>query len=586
MAITVKIRYLDLSNNRIWSDMDKLFPADPSSYVIKTFTNVELLEETSLFTPTFLFRGNFRDLEGCNYLQYSIPAQTSPPVVNYTKIRYYIIDDIMSTSLGLIKVKCHYDPLRNHNWLSSTGRLCLSTREADWVNTLDDTRFNPMGIYDYRKGATKHTIDTGIPVNTNPVTTRGAVLMKYWCGAYDTNTDTYVGTCWAFMTPATFNNIMHKIVNWLAEDPSHAIPGVDDFTKFIYNVKYFPSFELGKLPTEINSAEAAGYTYNNWFTIGGYCSLDNVDIWLKVNFPGFLDGGNKSINLKTYLGADTMQFLMSDRWSNVVIKTPIGDERIPLDAINKGGDLRYRVIINTDLGIITYKFMNKVGINDFEEAFSEPIFEISGPCAIDLTDQVVHVQSVGEKASIVDNQIIAKAAGATTTINPATFAKNVAGLVGSLGGRAQQVYASNSQVWMRGNSANPDFTDFCTHGRSFAIFHLHTYIHLNPDTPIWDDRDSDYYITRDWKPDRLETIYKNWCKDISHGFPSNKYRDVGGTSTSTNAFVQFSEVTRVQYDPDRPSFRLYDRAPLAPGQESAIIAALLNGVTLINNAST
>ena len=585
MAITVKLRYLDLSNNKIWSDMDNLFPAGASSSLINTYTNVELLEETSLFTPTFLFRGNFRDLEGCNYLQYSIPAQTSAPVVNYNKIRYYIIDDIISTSLGLIKVKCHYDPLRNHNWLSSIGRLCLSTREADWVNTLDDTRFNPMGIYDYSKGATKRIINTGLAVNTDPANNTGAILMKYWCGALDTNTGNHVGTCWAFMTPATFNNIMHKIVNWLAEDLSHAIPGIDDFTKFIYNVKYFPSFELGKLPTQINSAEEAGYTYNSWFTIGGYCSLDNVDIWLKMNMPGFLDGGNQSINLKTYLGADTMQFLMSDRWSNAVIQTPIGSERIPLDAVNKGGDLRYRVIINTDLGIITYKFLNKVGNNDYD-SFSEPIFEISGPCAIDLTDQVVHVQSVGEKASIVDNQIMAKAAGATTTINPTTFAKNVSGLVSSLGGRAQQVYASGSQVWMRGSSTNPDFTDFVAMGRSLGIYNLKTYIHLNPDTPIWDDRESDYYLTHDWKPDRLETIYKNWCKDISHGFPSNKYRDVGGTSTSTNAFVQFSEVTRVQYDLVRPSFRLYDKAPIAPGQESAIIAALLNGVTLINNAST
>ena len=145
MAITIKLRYLDLSNNKIWSDMDNLFPAGASSSLIKTYTNVELLEETSLFTPTFLFSGNFRDLDNCNYLQYSIPAQTSAPVVNYNKIRYYIIDDIISNSLGLIKVKCHYDPLRNYNWSSTVGRLCLSTREADWVSTLDDTRFNPMG---------------------------------------------------------------------------------------------------------------------------------------------------------------------------------------------------------------------------------------------------------------------------------------------------------------------------------------------------------------------------------------------------------------------------------------------------------
>ena len=91
MAITVKIRYLDLSNNKIWSDMDNLFPAGASSSLIKTYTTVEFLEETSLFTPTFLFSGNFRDLEGCNYLQYSIPAQTSAPVVNYNKIRYKVV---------------------------------------------------------------------------------------------------------------------------------------------------------------------------------------------------------------------------------------------------------------------------------------------------------------------------------------------------------------------------------------------------------------------------------------------------------------------------------------------------------------
>lgn len=569
MALSLTLANIDLLGNRIYSDFDNYFSNKlPAAKKLK-FDNILLKENTSMYEPVFVIRvSSARTLYGFNYAQYNIPAAGASPAIT----RYYYIKDIVHLP-GVVEVHCSFDPLRNYNITNCYGKLALTNNKDHWVNTLDDTRFEPYNMRRYN-GVTTTNVDMGLTsiADGTDFEASGVVVMKFWYGQDDTTvTPTrHLGICSAMMDVATFQNVIKQVNDFVRNNWGAVLSGVTDFTKFIYDAKFYPSLYLSEV------AGPAGYALNNGFVIGGLCTI-NLSVYLKVNgTSGFLDSGNEdfTINILNLVeNKHEMKFLAKDRWCDVVVETPVGWQTLPMNMLTSYNNMRHRSIIDFETGELVISIYKISGTTT--NPHSEHITDIKGPCAFDVTNQIVHVSSVGERAATAVTH------GLVGGVTGAMFGGGPGAAVGAVGGMISS-FANNTEISQRSGSTGSSLQQFRIFKLSLKMFKVNTYLYFNPATPI-----NDEYIYNPldaWDGNKLQAAYNTYCNDLRTGYPSSKWGTVGsfvkdGSNAGVNTMLKFSDVSRVEVTSLRS---VSEPINLLPEHEQAIKQALLEGIIYRN----
>jgi len=563
MALSLTLANIDLLGNRIYSDFNNYFSNKlPLTKKLK-FDNVLLKEDTSMYNPVFVIHTTSnRTLYGFNYAQYVIPAAGASSAV----IRYYYVKDIVHLH-GRVEVHCSFDPLRNYNIKSCYGKLALTSNKDHWVNTLDDTRFEPFNMKRYN-GVTSTDVDMGLTSESDGTdfSQTGVVVMKFWYGVYgDVN---QYGICSAMMDMPTFIKVIATVGHYIQNNVQVTLSGITDFTQFIYDAKFYPSLVLSQV------AGPAGYGTVDSFVIGGLCIV-NLAVYLRTDgHSGFLDSGNQDFDiniLNLVENKHEMKFLAKDRWCDVVLETPVGWQSLPMGMLTSFNHMRHRSIIDFETGELSIGIYKVSGTT--ENPHSEHITDIKGLCSIDVTNQIVHIASLEEKAAygFVNAAIGIRGQGKLTNAN---FWGGVNDVI--------QSFTGDTEIHQRGGNSAGATHQFRIFSLSLKKFKVNTYLYFNPATPINDDYT--YGPLDAWDANKLQAAYNDYCNDVRTGYPSSKWGTVGsfvkdGSNSGVDTMLKFSDVSKVTAV---PLGAYTDPINLLPEHEAAIKQALLQGIIFKN----
>lgn len=563
MALSLVLANIDLLGNKIYSDFDNYFSNKLSAANKFRFDNVLLKEDTSMYNPVFVIHTtSTRTLYNFNYAQYTIPAAGSSSAI----IRYYYVKDIVHLH-GRVEVHCSFDPLRNYNIKNCYGQLALTNNKDHWVNTLDDTRFEPYNMRRYN-GVTSTDVNMGLTSVTDGTdfSQTGVVVMKFWYGVYG-EVNQY-GICSAMMDMPTFIKVIATVNHFIENNWSATLSGITDFTQFIYDAKFYPSLLLHEV------AGPAGYGTVDSFVIGGICIV-NLACYLRVDgHSGFLDSGNQDFDiniLNLVENKHEMKFLAKDRWCDVVIETPVGWQSLPMGMLTSFNHMRHRSIIDFETGELQIGIYKVSGTT--ENPHSEHITDIKGLCSIDITNQIVHIASLGERAAFgfVNAAMDIRGQGKLTSAN---FWGGINDTIST--------FTNATEIHQRGGNSTGATHQFRIFSLSLKRFKVNTYLYFNPATPINDDYT--YSPLDAWDANKLQAAYNTYCNDLRTGYPSSKWGTVGsfvkdGSNTGVNTMLKFSDVSRVEVTSLRS---VNEHINLLPEHEAAIKQALLQGIIYSN----
>lgn len=558
MALTLTLANINISNNRVYDDFDLYISNKIASGNRIVFDNVVFKEETSILNPTFVISTppvNTNKILHFNYAMLYVPdVQTTSGIT-----RFYLVKEIRFRVGSQMEIDCEFDALRNYDITACYGKLAYSDYKNNWVKTIDDMRFEPYNMQRYN-GVTSKTVGTNLTSisNGSDFYANGVVVMKFWYGVHTQNSD--IGICCAAMDLATFQQVIALVANYITNNIGTVLSGITDFTKFIYSAKFYPSLRVVDMID-------AGYTFvEAGFVIGGLCSIQ-IPSYLRFNTAGMLDGGNQSfeINILNLVeNKHEMKFLAKERWCDVVIETPIGWKTVPMNMLSSYNDMVSRSIIDFETGELKIGIYKHAGTT--LDPHSEHVLDISGSCSIDVTDQIVHIASLGEKAV----QTVPKAAVGYILGGPAGAALGT--LTGAL--------TAGTEINQRGESNNGSMQAFKIFNWSLKVYRVNTYLYLNPDSII---NDTNTYSPLDaWDANAIQAAYNTFCASYKTGYPSNKWGTVGsflkaGSTTGVDTMLKFSEVSAISVvTMANPMTGM--NALLVPEHEEAIRKALLEGI--------
>lgn len=555
-----------------------LYLAIPSYYVkinMATYVSslsgitvdLKLKEDTGLENPVFLLNKSLTAVTGYNYIQLTVGTN---------KYRYYYVKDFVSVANNLTEIIGTYDALRSNKFLSYTsGKLLYTNNVNDWVGSLDDTRFEPHKTEQYKGMHFQDMIETGIPAvndGKEPTGQYGIYLVKFWWGAPATidGVTSNKGIAYAMMNYANFQSFTYQVAHYIQQNWGSVFSGVTDFTKFIISAKYFPGIMINTVGSITGAADMAGYGFTQQVTLGGIATID-IDCYVRFNNASFLDGGNQVVGLSA-LGTATdmstvnkMDFLVSPRWCNVVVTTPVGFTSLPLGSVTNGCMLRHRSIIDLETGIMSVLIAKQAGYlqGDYH---SEPITILKNTVFVDAMQAFTYIQSQGENvarsvlnsaSSIGIGAIAGGPIGAATTGASAVF----------------NGFMTPRQVSVATSSFSNDLIEFIKNQSTYSPkwLTIKSYIYLNEETPIWDPHTYAAQPTTQWNARYLQENYINWCSQVGHGFPSNKHKEISAClKSSGSTYLRFSEIDDI----------LVEDGFVTPEAEAAIRSALLSGIVV------
>lgn len=590
VIMNIKVIHNQLPSNKIPSDMNAWFAQQAGMQM-----TVQLKDNTSMNAPVLLAQRALWVFNDWNYFRMTLDADRA-------KYRYYYVTDVVSVTNDIVEIHAELDILRSFSFINNQTdvRLAYTTRVTDWVPNLDDMRWQPdrteQWVYkqghgdmnhDVIKGLRRHeNIMTGfnaVPNGFSDTSNDGVYLVKWWWGQH-TSSGAEAGIVYGMFNRANFTSFVYQVGNFIANNPSSILSGVQSFTEFIISAKYFPSLRLENNSTVgldgcagTGAAPEAGYVHipadpDNGAVVGGVCYVTGIDYWLRLDNAGYifnhlseLDDGDSGFIIDPFGDLDTvnnnrMEFLCSSRWLSCTVNTPIGVTNIPLDSLKNRQRIRVKSIIDLEAGSMTMRFI-KMDSN-------EVLNELKGIIYLDVMRSFTHVQSMGERA-------FRTAVGAAPGIAASAFTGG-ASLLNSTVAAGTSAMTSSAAVNQFTSSYSNDLGNMAlnTNGNmSIKYFSVYFSLYLNKYTPIWDPH---VWGAQDtiWDAQYLQTNYMNWCEEHEHGYPSNLYKDLLSciTPSADGIYIKCSEVDKISIPNGFTN----------PHIEDTIRSALLNGVIIFS----
>lgn len=552
--------YTSPDNSETFLDMKSLFTGNSYPLVYQ--------EPTSLENPVFILNLSTLNVDfGANYACYFEGEWTNP-----TRLRFYFIDDTVQVTNDICEIHCSMDYLTTFLNFDSFfkgrihGVMETCTLKKYWDNTAQETRFNPQKphvIMDNDFDCTEFT-------TSDSYSGDGAYFIKWYGGNF--RNSTYCMIC----DDENFRNFIYQVTNFIANHPEAILSGVSDWTQFIYSAKFFPRVSPQDLAT------AAGYVQldaQNQLVLGGLVIIENLAGWVHVDnvtsggpyskpFPGYATlhfGDITLVPLGNTSGYKYMNFLVSNKWMDIQLITPLGYMSIPADKLNNGDVLNIIGIIDLDVGSLTYYIRRKIqaatgSIDTYEYEYLD---SINGSCYIDAMNRIVRIASFEER--ILRSGV---AAGATAVMNP-THANLImtSGVINGMLGSGEVNMHTGSGGQSIGFLAGP----FPKEEMMLGKIHIRQTIYGNSNTPI--KTNASTRLAAD-----IDTNYNDWCSNhdgyIALPDPVNLSTVLSdfNSDTATRLRIKFREIEEM-------------RLNMSPKAASTIKQALLNGVTIFKTHS-
>ena len=540
MTNTVSFFKLTLSEDEMYVNMDSWVSSH--TQLSETFV---YKEKTSFYNPTLLLSADFLEVSSCNYAMIKYNDGESPrPQVNY-----FFIEDVRTCSNDMLEVDLKFDAFRSCPWRNAETKIQLaySTRESDWSTTCDEPRFDPYSVQGEFMGSVRglrrKKFLTGINASDNGNTdiegftvdeSYGVYLVNWWWGYNAPNGS--LGIVYGAMSKTNFDLFIGGLVQFVVDNPGSILHGDLDYTKWIISAKWFPSLKLSDFAN-------AGYSKVTGVGVGGLAPLNSVTCYLRQNSPGYLYGfgsiptgpwevlGGASGTVAQMQNWGKMKFLLQDKWSKMIVSTPVGIGEIPLERLRLGFSTdssqvatKIGVYSQIDLSTGTMRMVFNSEFLDGYMGSMDTLLSLSGPISIDVKNQFTHVAS--------DKEVVTMALPDIANGMISGAAQGGGAIGGLLGGAAGLVNKMTSP--RRYNihvSGQEDIKYLAANNMSLKEFTVNTLVYLNEDTPIWDSQNVEDG-SAGWNAGRVYTSYTNWCKQMHHGFPSIKWINCSGLAPS------------------------------------------------------
>lgn len=538
MTNTVSFFKLTLSEDEIYVNMDSWVSSH--TQLSETFV---YKEKTSFYNPTLLLSADFLEVSNCNYAMIKYDDGVSPrPQVNY-----FFIEDVRTCSNDMLEVDLKFDAFRSCPWRNAETKIQLlySTRENDWSTTCDEPRFDPYApqavFLDAPRGMRRNKFTTGIRASddgnndVSGIATQSEAFGVYLVNWYWGNPNVDLGMVWGAFDSAEFNHFISDVVDFVNNNPGAILHGDLDYTKWIISAKWFPSLSINEFTT------ARGWYRQTGLGVGGLASA-NCTCYMRRNSPGVITGyggirrgpyevltGTSDITIMQK--CTKLKFLLQDKWSKMIVSTPVGIGEIPLERLRlspAAGSDSYQatsisVFSQIDLASGTMRIVFDTDYNDGYMGTLDTLLSLSGPISMDVMDRFTHVASDREVVTMalpdIANGIISGAANGGGAIG---------GILGGATGLVNKM--TSPRRYNIHVSGQGDIKYLAANSMSLKEFTVNTFVYLNEDTPIWDSQN----VIEDtgWNANRVYTSYTNWCKQMHHGFPSIKWINCSGLAPS------------------------------------------------------
>lgn len=555
MEIWARFLRLNISEDEYYTNM-----ADYIGHVLVFNTQFVFKEPTSFFNPTIILEHDFLETASCNYVCIDYMDQSDPEQAATHDRKYYFIEDVRTISNELCEVDLKFDAFRTCPWRNAETKLQLeySTRISDWSTTCDELRFEPYSVQGEFMGQVRglrrkkfltgiHASDDGnTDIEGNTVDeSYGVYLVNWWWGYNSPNGN--LGIVYGAMSKLNFERFIGTTVQYVVDNPPAIFRGDFDYTKWVISAKWFPSLKLSDFAN-------AGYSKVTGVGVGGLVPINNCTCYLRQNSPGYITGfgsiptgplevlGGSSLTVAQTENVNKLKFLLQNKWSKMIVSTPVGIGEIPLERLRLGFSTdssqvatKIGVYSQIDLGTGTMRMVFNSEFLDGYMGSQDTLLSLSGPVSIDVKNQFTHVASDREVVMQSIPDIITGAAIGGTAGGPLGA---VAGGYTAFLKNAMQPRRSNIHV-----SGQEDIKYFAANNMSLKEFTVNTLVYLNEDTPIWDSQNVEAGST--WNANRVYTSYTNWCKQMHHGFPSIKWINCSGLAPSAPEYEMYIKAQRI-----------------------------------------
>ena len=557
MEIWARFLKLNISEDEYYTNM-----ADYIGHVLVFNTAFYYKQPTSFYNPTLIIEHDFLETASCNYVAIDYVDQPDPGQAATHNYKYYFIEDVRTISATTCEVDLKFVAFRTCPWRNANTKLQLaySSRESDWSTTCDEPRFDPYSVQGEFMGSVRglrrkkfltgiHASDDGnTDIEGHTVDeSYGVYLVNWWWGYNAPNGS--LGMVYGAMSKNNFDMFIGGLVQFVVDNPGSILHGDLDYTKWVISARWFPSLKLSDFAN-------VGYSKVTGVGVGGLAPLNSVTCYLRQNSPGYLYGfsaipagplevlGGTSLTVAQTENVNKLKFLLQDKWSKMVVSTPVGIGEIPLERLRLGFSTdssqvatKIGVYSQIDLGTGTMRMVFNSEFLDGYMGSQDTLLSLSGPISIDVKNQFTHVASDKEVVTMalpdIANGIISGAAQGGGAVG------------GILGGATSLVNKMTSP--RRYNihiSGQNDIKYLASNNMSLKEFTVNTLVYLNEDTPIWDSQNVEDG-NAGWNANRVYTSYSNWCKQMHHGFPSIKWINCSGLTPSAPDYEMYIKAQNV-----------------------------------------
>lgn len=487
----------------------------------KEWFQFTLKDATSIMSPVILVNIDFMHVAQYNYVRILFNSSGDE-----FQTRYYYIEDIVSVRSNLCEIHLKMDVFRTIDWINNGTRVKLmyTTNSADWSTTCDDPRWKPYKPYK-NNGTVVDEFQTGLPYG------QGIYAVKWWNG--HANDGNPLGITCGLFDQKNFNSFVYQVTNYLADNPGVVLHGFTDFTDFIISAKFIPGLSLS------DCARMGDFVHQNLVVVGGFavitCScymkrdkFGAINSWLDGNIDPedhYIPVSPLGTRQLSQASLRKLKFLMTPKWCQMTIKTPVGVGSIDTSSFTNGDKLYYSSILDLESGTLTMNFFrNSVDEDHIDLKKSvdmDLLLSLSGAVFYDVKDHFVHVQDM--------DQVVTKSLGSGAISAMGSTAMTGNYVVGAVSGVATAVGSLLSEREINQPKASNGNNLFWLHlnEESLTKCYYQTKIFLNEDTPLGGGDKSTYIL---WDADDVYSSYHTWCTQPYHGFPSIKYTDLSYTA--------------------------------------------------------
>lgn len=528
----------------------------------------EFKEPTSQFNPVVKVSAQLGDVIDFNYARIILDDSDENP-----HSRCYYVQDIVSVSLGVVEIHLEFDAIRSVNWLNSQSNVKLkySTNPNHWSTTVDDTRFNPFAPIGNNIDTVGYTKQTGIPAHDTAEVSNscGVYLVKWWWGYQDPSDPTdKIGVVCGMFNKKSFNYFVWAVNNFCANNWGSQLSGITDFTQFIISAKYFPSLYLNKENGHDSAPHMAGYYKTTEVGVGGLVTVaagtdfPGFECWIKYEcnagfiaswFNDYSSPNDQYVPIVPF-GGDfgylnnfkKMKFLMTPKWSQMVVKTPVGIGSIDMSCFTYGDKLYYTSQIDLESGIMTMNFYRSAldGVTNAPGSDADIVLSLSAAVYYDVIGQFTRIQS--DKEVIINSLTKGMVNSVASGLSTGQVGIAAIGGVASMPVNAIQDMMAGREINQPRSSNGNDLYWLHRQDDSLRDFQIKYTVFVNPDTPIYDPEDTASHNA--WTGFALYDNYYDWCVLPFHGFPSIVYTDLNPNTilAAGTTWIQCAEVFDIQ----------------------------------------